>query len=261
MTRLAAGVEYDGRRYSGWQRQDHAPSVQAEVERALSVIANAPVSTICAGRTDAGVHAAGQVVHFDAPVARAGTAWVLGPNSLLPPDISISWAKPVPDDFHARFSAHARRYRYVIHNHSSRTALYAGRACWVTRRLDESRMREAAVHLIGEHDFSAFRGADCQSVSPVRRVSEITVARTGDWVSFEVEANAFLHHMVRNIAGALIAVGEGRQSPDWALKVLQGRQRSLGGVTAGPEGLCLLLARYDARFGIPEPQSARFPFG
>jgi tRNA pseudouridine38-40 synthase len=249
--RLAAGLEYEGTAYAGWQAQNHAQGVQNLVEQALSRIADRPVSTVCAGRTDAGVHALGQVIHFDVGVERPLDAWLLGSNSHLPSDISLRWVRAVPPDFHARHSARARRYRYLIHNSRSRSGLYAHRAAWCTHPLDAQRMHAAAQSLLGEHDFSAYRAAECQSRSPNRNVLEITVARQGEWLSIEVEANAFLHHMVRNIAGVLIAIGRGDQPGDWARQVLEGRDRRLGGVTAAPEGLYFLAARYDAAFGLP----------
>ncbi|MGH8455141.1 MAG: tRNA pseudouridine(38-40) synthase TruA [Nevskiales bacterium] len=249
--RIAAGLEYEGTAYSGWQAQGHARGVQTEVEAALSRIADQTVATTCAGRTDAGVHAAGQVIHFDTTAQRPTDAWLLGGNSQLPPDISLRWIRPVADEFHARYSARARRYRYVIHNSRSRSGLFAHRAGWCTWPLDAQRMHEAARHLLGEHDFSAYRAAECQSRTPHRRVLEISVKRSGEWLAIEIEANAFLHHMVRNIAGVLMAIGRGSQPVDWTRTVLEGRDRRLGGVTAGPEGLYFLQVRYDAHFQLP----------
>jgi tRNA pseudouridine38-40 synthase len=211
------------------------------------------VTTVCAGRTDAGVHALGQVIHFDTAARRTDDAWLLGGNSQLPPDISLRWVQSVPAGFHARHSARSRRYRYVIHNSRSRSALFAQRAGWCTWPLDAERMHEAAQCLVGEHDFSAYRAAECQARTPHRRVLGISAARHGEWIAIEVEANAFLHHMVRNIVGVLIAIGRGQQPVDWALGVLEGRDRRLGGVTAEPGGLYFLRARYDAAYGLPEP--------
>jgi tRNA pseudouridine38-40 synthase len=251
--RLAAGLEYEGTQYAGWQAQHHARGVQAEVETALSRIADHTIATTCAGRTDAGVHALGQVIHFDTTAERPIDAWLLGANTYLPADISLRWVKAVPPDFHARHSAQSRRYRYVILNSRSRSALFAHRAYWCTYPLDTQRMHEAAQYLLGEHDFSAYRAAECQSRTPQRRVMEISVERMGEWLAIEIEANAFLHHMVRNIAGVLMAIGRGVQPGDWTRTVLQGRDRKLGGVTAGPEGLYFLRARYDGKFQLPTP--------
>jgi tRNA pseudouridine38-40 synthase len=256
--RLAAGLEYEGTAYAGWQIQSHARGVQAEVEAALSRIADQAVATTCAGRTDAGVHALGQVIHFDTTAERPTDSWLLGGNSQLPPDISLRWIKPVPDEFHARYSARARRYRYVIHNSRSRSALFAHRACRYTYPLDAERMHEAAQHLLGEHDFSAYRAAECQSRTPRRRILEISVQRQGEWLAMEVEANAFLHHMVRNIAGVLMAIGRGSQPVDWARTVLEGGDRRLGGVTSGPEGLYFLRVNYDVHFQLPIPELPGF---
>ncbi len=256
--RLAAGVEYEGTAYAGWQRQHHARSVQGEVEAALSRVADQTIATTCAGRTDAGVHALGQVIHFDTTASRANDAWLLGANSHLPSDISLRWVSPMPDEFHARYSARARRYRYVIFNHRSRPALYAHRACWFYHPLDAMRMHEAAQHLLGEHDFSAYRAAECQSRSPNRFVEEITVTRQGNWVAIEIEANAFLHHMVRNIAGVLMAIGKGSQPIDWTRTVLEGRDRQAAGVTAAAEGLYFLRVRYDTQFQLPSTDDPGF---
>ncbi len=256
--RLAAGIEYEGTAYAGWQAQDHALAVQNVVERALSRIADHPVCTVCAGRTDAGVHALGQVIHFDVECERALDAWLLGGNSHLPADVSLRWVQAMPQDFHARYSARSRRYRYLIHNSRSRSGLYAHRAAWCTQPLNVQRMHAAAQLLLGEHDFSAYRAAECQSRSPNRRVLEIAVTRQDEWVAIEVEANAFLHHMVRNIAGVLMAIGRGQQPVDWTRQVLEGRDRRLGGVTAAPQGLYFLQARYDAAFGLPLPAASGF---
>lgn len=258
--RLAAGVEYEGTAYAGWQAQHHAPGVQTQVETALSRIASHAVKSVCAGRTDAGVHALGQVIHFDSSATRGMDAWLFGANTYLPADISLRWVRQVPDDFHARYSARSRRYRYVIHNHRSRSGLFVHRAYWCTAPLDAERMQLAAQHLVGEHDFSAYRASECQSRSPVRTVLEIAVERHGDWVSIDLEANAFLHHMVRNIAGVLVAIGAGSQSPDWAQTVLASRDRRNGGVTLDAVGLYFLHARYDAALALPTPAIPTLPF-
>lgn len=249
--RIALGVEYDGRGFSGWERQRARRTVQGEVERALSRVAAEPVTVVCAGRTDAGVHAWGQVIHLDTRAVRPDHAWVLGGNANLPADVSLLWAVAVDGAFHARFSARSRRYRYLILNRRARSALHAGRVTWDYRPLDVERMAAAAAHLVGEHDFSAYRAQGCQARSPVRTVHRLTVARHGDLVAIEVEANAFLHHMVRNIAGVLMAVGSGREEPGWAREVLTGRDRNRGGVTAPPDGLYLTAVRYGEEFPLP----------
>jgi tRNA pseudouridine38-40 synthase len=253
VARIAVGVEYDGSAYAGWQAQPAVASVQAVTERALSRIADAPVALVCAGRTDAGVHASGQVAHFDTAAERSVRSWVLGANSELPADVSLGWAQPVPDHFHARYSAEARTYRYLILNRGARAALYAHRAAWVHRPLDVQRMAEAARVLVGEHDFSAFRAAECQAKSPIRRLEQLSVVRCGDWLTIEATANAFLHHMVRNIAGLLIRVGRGDAAPAWAREVLEGRDRTLGAPTAPAAGLYLVRVRYPAVFALPVP--------
>lgn len=250
--RLAAGVEYDGTAYHGWQMQAHAASVQACVEEAISHVAAQRVTAVAAGRTDAGVHAQNQVVHFDTPVQRPEHGWLLGANVHLPADINLSWVRRVSDDFHARFSATARRYRYLILNRRARSALYRDRACWYHYPLNEESMRKGAAALIGEHDFSSFRAAECQSRTPFRCVHFVDIWRRGDFVVIEIEANAFLHHMVRNIAGALMMVGRGGRPPGWIEEVLRARNRRVGGVTAPAAGLYLVNVTYPNRFRIPQ---------
>lgn len=250
-SRLAAAIEYDGSGFSGWQIQDHARSVQAAVERALSRVADEPIKVVCAGRTDAGVHAAGQIVHFDTRARRPMRSWAFGANSQLPKGVSVLWAREVAGDFHARFSALRRCYRYVILNRPVRPTFLAWRVAWAFRELDVAAMQEAAGHLLGEHDFSAYRARACQAKSPVRTVYRLEVSRRGDLVFIDVEANAFLHHMVRNIAGVLMEIGAGKRPPDWAAEVLTARERALGGVTAPPHGLYLMAVSYPARFGLP----------
>jgi tRNA pseudouridine38-40 synthase len=249
--RLAVGVEYDGTGYAGWQTQQSARSVQQVAEAAFSTIAAESVSLICAGRTDAGVHARWQVAHFDTNASRPLRAWLLGANSELPPDVSISWVRPVPMHFHARYSAEARTYRYLILNRGTRSAFAANRAACIFRPLDHERMAEAAAILCGVHDFSAFRSAECQARSPVRRMERITVARQGEWVIIEATANAYLHHMMRNIAGLLIAIGRGYAPPVWAREVLDGRDRKRNAATAPAEGLYFWGVRYAAAFALP----------
>lgn len=251
MQRIAVGLGYDGSAYAGWQAQPQQPTVQGVLERALSAVADEPVQLTCAGRTDAGVHALGQVAHFDTRAQRTARSWVLGANSALPPDVAVTWARPVPAHFHARFGAEARTYRYLILNRLARGALSAARATWVHRPLDHERMAEAAGALLGEHDFSAFRAAECQARSPVRRMERILVERHGDWVVIEATANAFLHHMMRNIAGLLIAIGRADAPPQRAQEVLAGRDRRRNAATAPPHGLYLLAVRYPAAFALP----------
>lgn len=259
MTRWAAAVEYFGTRYSGWQWQPHAISVQGEIETALSKIAAHPVAISAAGRTDAGVHAYAQVIHFDTPAARSPNAWLLGVNSNLPPDISLRWVQAVRDDFHARHSALARRYRYVIHTNRARSALLQDRVAWLPWNLDAQAMHRAAQALVGERDFSAFRGSQCQSTTPMRCVTDIAVWRKDDFVSIDIRANAFLHHMVRNIAGSLLEVGQGRRPEAWIAGLLAGRDRSLAGMNAPAQGLYFVAADYPAEFGIPAAQQFWLP--
>ncbi|MCS4504418.1 tRNA pseudouridine(38-40) synthase TruA [Arhodomonas aquaeolei] len=249
--RIALGIEYDGSAYSGWQRQDHAPSVQADLEAALARIADAPVTVTCAGRTDAGVHATHQVVHLDPPVPRPERAWVRGVTSNLPAAIGVRWMRPVAQDFHARFSARARRYRYVIRTDPLRPVLLRDRVSWTWRALSIEPMRLAAAHLVGEHDFTSFRAVACQAKHPVRRIHELTVSGGDGFVYVDIEANAFLHHMVRNIAGVLMAVGSGDRPPDWAAEVLAARNRRCGGMTAPAGGLYLVGVRYPQVYALP----------
>lgn len=256
--RLALGVEYDGSGFSGWQFQDHSRSVQEEVEKALSKVANHPLRVHCAGRTDTGVHATGQVIHFDTEVQREMRSWVFGANANLPKEVAILWAKPVQDEFHARFSAIRRRYRYVIFNRHVRPTFLAYRTSWCYRELDIERMSAAAQYLIGQHDFSSYRAVACQAKSPVREVYELSVSRHAELIYIDIEANAFLHHMVRNIAGVLMEIGRGEQEPVWAREVLEYRDRALGGVTAPPYGLYLTKVTYPENHQIPEAQFLPF---
>lgn len=245
------GIEYDGTAYNGWQRQKSGTGVQELVERALATVADAPVETVCAGRTDAGVHAIAQVVHFDSEADRNARNWILGVNSNLPPDINALWAVPVPGDFHARYSATARTYRYVILNRPTRSALNRHRAWWLHRPLELAPMREAARALLGEHDFSAFRAAGCQASTPNRRVTAIEIERHGEWVTLTITANAFLQHMVRNVVGLLAAIGSGDARPERAARVLASRDRREGAMTAPAHGLALVAVEYPERFGLP----------
>ena len=249
--RIALGIEYDGTSYNGWQRQKTGLGVQQRLEEALSLVANEQVEVTCAGRTDTGVHASGQVVHFDTSAERSERGWLLGANSNLPPDISVTWVKTVGDDFHARFSAVSRSYQYLILNRLQRSALHRERAWWVHQPLDEQRMHAAAQALLGEHDFSAFRAAGCQASSAVRDLAKIAVTRSGRWVTLDVTANAFLMHMVRNITGTLAVIGRGEASVEWLAEVLESRDRTAAGVAAPPHGLTLVDVAYPASFGIP----------
>lgn len=249
--RVAACVEYDGGAYSGWQTQDHAPSVQAQVEAALGFVADSPVRVSCAGRTDAGVHAAGQIVHFDAAVDRPDNAWVFGANTRLPPDISLHWARAVAPDFHARRDAIEREYRYLIWNHPARSALFGTRTAQCRYPLDTGRMHDAGQHLLGEHDFSAFRAAACQSNTPWRRLEALQVARHGDVVEVRIVANAFVHHMVRNIVGTLMVIGRGEEPVEWTQLLLAARDRTRAGPTAPAGGLYLWHVVYPDACGLP----------
>lgn len=253
MARIALGIEYNGSRYRGWQTQQQGvPTVQWQVERALSRVADHPLTVFCAGRTDAGVHASGQVVHFDTTAQRNMRAWQFGGNSQLPDDISIRWAVPVADDFHARFSAFSRRYRYVIYNHGIRPALLAGQVSWQFRPLSLAPMQAAARYLLGEHDFSSFRGVYCQSKTPVKTVHSLELYQHDRLIVLEIEANAFLMHMVRNIAGTLMTVGMGKREPDWVQDVLAARDRRVAAATASPAGLYLVAIGYPAGFALPQ---------
>jgi tRNA pseudouridine38-40 synthase len=256
--KIALGLEYAGTKYSGWQRQKHARSIQQCLEEALSQVADQTITVQCAGRTDAGVHALHQVVHFETGAVREMRSWVLGGNVNLPQDVSILWAKPVPDEFHARFSATGRSYRYIILNRPARPGIYSHRVSWECRTLDERKMQQAAECLIGEHDFTSYRAVDCQSNTPVRRVRQLDVNRRGDKIIIDIEANAFLHHMVRNIAGVLMEIGMGKAPVEWSQQVLEAKDRTLGGVTAAPDGLYLVNVTYPGEFEIPEFKGTDF---
>jgi len=259
VTRYAFGIEYDGSAFMGWQRQVHeGRTVQAAVEEALSTVADHAVQVTCAGRTDTGVHALGQVIHFDTEAKRDLRGWLLGTNSNLPPDVSATWVQEMRSDFHARFTATARQYRYVIVNRETRPALMRAELTWTHRPLDAARMAEAARHLTGKHDFSAFRSMDCQAKQPVRNVKRLDVRREGERIVLDVVADGFLHHMVRNIAGVLMEVGQGKREVDWARQVLEGRDRSLAGVTAPANGLTLVAVEYPAEFAVPVSRDALF---
>lgn len=250
--RLALGLSYRGSAYLGWQSQPGGLTVQDRVEAALSQFADRPVRTVCAGRTDAGVHALNQVVHLDTDIERDDFSWVRGSNRYLPADIAVQWCRPVDAAFHARNSAQGRRYAYVLLESPVRPALEAGAVGWVFRPLDGDAMRAAAGQLIGEHDFSAFRSSECQAASPVKTLRRIDIERRGAYWRFDFEATAFLHHMVRNLLGCLLAVGQGSRAPGWVAEVLAGRDRSLTAPTFAPDGLYFLGPHYDARFALPE---------
>jgi tRNA pseudouridine38-40 synthase len=251
LTRIALGLEYDGAPFAGWQTQKDGSGIQDAVEAALHSFIGQPVATVCAGRTDAGVHATGQVVHLDSPVQRDPQAWVRGVNRYLPRTVSIRWAHGVPDAFHARFGALNRTYEYWILNDPVRAPLYEQRAGWVYRPLDAAAMHAAAQSLLGTHDFSAFRSVQCQAASPVREVRRFEVERLGRLVRVRIVANAFLHHMVRNLVGTLVYVGVGRHPPQWAGEVLAGRDRAAAAPTFAAAGLYLTRVEYDPAFDLP----------
>ena len=251
--RYALGVEYDGGGFQGWQGLGPSgpPTVQAALERALSSVADQAITVSCAGRTDAGVHAECQVVHFDSTAARDPRAWTLGVSGRLPPTVCVRWCVPVADDFHARFSARARRYRYSLVNRQVRPALYRNLMAWERRPLDAEAMHRAAQVLVGENDFGAFRTVHCQAPHARRNLHEILVRRIGETVEIEVQANAFLHHMVRNIVGSLLEVGAGARDEGWIARLLAGRDRTLAGPTAPPQGLVFLRPLYPPEWGLP----------
>jgi len=249
--RIALGIEYDGTDFLGWQRLSHGASVQASLERALSFVAAEAIEVTCAGRTDAGVHGRCQVVHFDTQVQRDLRGWVLGACSNLPSSVAVLWAKVMPDDFHARFSARSRRYRYTLLNRAIRPALDARYVAWERLPLDAQRMHAAAQALIGEHDFSAFRAVSCQAAHARREVKYLRVQRDGEQVIVDIEANAFLHHMVRNIVGSLLVVGRGEQPEAWIAQLLAGRNREVAGPTAAASGLTFIGPRYEKQWGLP----------
>ena len=250
--RVALIIEYDGSQYHGWQAQTGLRTVQDTVEQALSQVACHDISVVCAGRTDTGVHATNQVLHFDSDKERGIRAWIYGVNSFLPKDVCVRLGKEMPDNFHARYSATARRYRYVIYNSPIRPALLRYHATWQYKQLDHRLMHEAAQCLIGEHDFTSFRSMECQSKTPMRCVTHIQVKRKNDCIIIDISANAFLHHMVRNIVGVLMAVGSGRKPVSFAHDVLQALDRKLGAETAPPYGLYLVGVTYPPEFGIIE---------
>jgi tRNA pseudouridine38-40 synthase len=252
MTKYAACIEYEGTNYCGWQRLKHSPSVQEEVEKALSMVANHPVELTCAGRTDSSVHGIGQIVHFESDAIRDEKAWRMGCNTNLPDNIVLRWIQPIADNFHARFSATARRYRYIILNHSIRPALLNNKVCWYRDELDEALMQDGASRLLGENDFSSFRASGCQAKHAMRELQKITVTREGKFIYIDIIANAFLHHMVRNIVGSLFEVGDGRKSPDWFSELLAIKDRTKAGITAPACGLYFVSVEYPNEFELPE---------
>lgn len=253
--RIALGIEYAGHNYSGWQRQNDATTIQGTLESSLSEIADEAIAVICAGRTDAGVHAIQQVVHFDTDIERPSQAWVFGTNTKLPADIAVSWAKSVNADFHARFSALSRTYQYIILNRRSRPAILDKNVTWECRDLDVEKMKMAAESLLGEHDFTSFRAAACQAKSPVREIFKLEIDRVSEYIVLTVSANAFLQHMVRNITGVLLAVGLGKENVDWVADVLRAKDRTVAGVTAPADGLYLVNVHYPEEFAIPMPET------
>lgn len=249
--RIALGLEYNGTNYYGWQRQENLVTLQGCVEAALSRVADQPIVVVCAGRTDAGVHAFSQIIHFDSDALRSMDNWIMGGNSYLPDSIAIRWAKPVDNTFHARYSALTRSYRYVIYNHPIRSAIFAQSATWWYPPLNEVLMQSAANYWLGEHDFSSFRSINCQAKTAVRFLHTFTVCRQDEFIIIHVKANAFLHHMVRNMVGVLMAIGEGKKPIDWAEEVLLARDRKKAGITAPPNGLYLAEVEYSKRFEVP----------
>ena len=258
--RVALGIEYNGAAFCGWQTQPEVPNVQDTLESALKAFATVPISTVCAGRTDTGVHATHQVVDFEVPVTRPMTAWVRGVNTFLPSGVAVRWAKEVPDDFSARFSATERTYEYWILNDPVRSPLMNGLVGWVFRPCDEVKMQEAAQYLLGEHDFTSFRASECQAKSPVRTIHEVTFKRYDRMIGIRLRANAFLHHMVRNIVGSLVYVGTGRESVAWFKEVLEARNRTVAAPTFAAAGLYLVGVRYPEELGLPSYSPAPWVF-
>ena len=258
--RVALGIEYSGENYCGWQRQKHSPSVQENLEKVLSQIAAQPIKVFCAGRTDTGVHATGQVVHFDMQSLRPESAWLRGANNYLPNDISIVWAKEVDDNFHARFSAGSRSYRYIIQNSETPAATLSGKVTWHRNLLNIDCMQKGAEHLIGKHDFSSFRASSCQANTSIRTIERIQIERQNNLIFIDIKANAFLHHMVRNIVGCLLRVGEEREKPKFVEIILAGRDRTKAPDTAKPNGLYLVNVGYPAEHFIPTNNIAPLGF-
>jgi tRNA pseudouridine38-40 synthase len=259
LKRIALGIQYDGADWRGWQTQPDGHTVQDRLQAAIQDFTQQCITVMCAGRTDAGVHAIEQVVHLDTELERLPVSWVRGVNSYLPPSIAVRWAHEVPREFHARSSARARCYRYLLYNHPVRSPLWRGRAGWVFRSLALEPMRQAVQYLIGEHDFSAFRAAECQSITPVKTMQEIRIEQRGNLFLFEFRADAFLHHMIRNLMGSLISVGKGDQPPEWLNALLAGRDRRRAAPTFMPDGLYLARVIYEDKWGLPQ-QPLEFPW-
>jgi len=251
MTRIVLGLAYDGAPWQGWQTQPSGRTVQDQLEAALASFLTCPVATICAGRTDTGVHAFEQVVHLDSPVTRRMESWVRGLNALLPSSIRVQWAQAVDERFHARFSARSRSYTYLLRSHKVASPLLHGKVGWTHRPLDLSRMQAAAARLLGQHDFSAFRSSECQAASPIRHLDRLDIMQEGDFFIFSFRANAFLHHMVRNLMGALVEVGKGKYEPDWMADLLSQRDRTRAPATFPAAGLYLTRVSYPQEFGLP----------
>jgi tRNA pseudouridine38-40 synthase len=254
--RLALGISYNGQAYQGWQSQASGLTIQDRLENALGKFAAQRVSILCAGRTDAGVHGIMQVVHFDTPLERDIHSWVRGTNANLPRDIAVQWAQEMPDAFHCRACATSRRYAYVLYESPIRPSVDHGRVGWTFYALDGAAMRQAADILLGEHDFTSFRASQCQALSPVKKLLDIAFSKRGSYWRIEFEANAFLHHMIRNIMGCLVEIGKGKKSPEWMAEVLQARDRRVAAPTFSPDGLYFLGPRYDAHWGIPDRSPA-----
>jgi len=248
--RVALGVEYNGSQFCGWQRQSNADSVQQRVEKAISIVADTPIFTTTAGRTDTGVHATEQIIHFDCENERELKAWIMGVNSNLPNSVSVLWAKRVNDDFHARYSALSRRYRYIIFNRATRPALLDELVTWEYAKLDLVKMQQAAKCLLGKHDFTSYRAVACQANSPIRTIQELSLHQHNEFIFMDILADGFLHHMVRNIMGVLIAIGRGERAENWSHEVLVERDRTLGGITAAAAGLYLVKVQYDERYDL-----------
>lgn len=258
MNKIALRLEYEGTEYHGWQNQTQLLTIQSCVENALSRVANEPISVVCAGRTDKGVHALGQIIHFVTTASRTLDNWIRGGNTNLPNNITIRGGKMVDETFHARYSATARCYTYVIYNHPIRSSIFERKATWHYKHLDEQNMHTAGAYLLGEHDFSSFRGIDCQAKTPIRTIQTLNVSRRQNFIILDIKANAFLHHMVRNIAGVLMIIGEGKKPPQWAKEVLVAQDRKAASITAPPNGLYLMEVEYPEQFGIPNNEVDRW---
>ena len=258
--RIALGIQYDGSAFSGWQTQSDVPTVQDVLERALGKFTQTRVQTVVAGRTDTGVHALGQVVHFDTELERTDFAWVRGTNAFLPQSVAVQWARPMPDDFHARFGAYERTYYYSLYVHPVRSPMITGHAGWCYAALDANAMREAAACLIGKHDFTAFRSSECQAKTPVKYLHQIDIVEQGDFIHFRFRANAFLHHMVRNLMGCFVAIGRGKHPASWMAELLEARDRKRAAPTFMPDGLYLAEVGYPENFAVPAPRLGSYPW-